>query len=106
MGVEQMELTEEQEKEFVDNNLTTEDREEIKKIVDEMQAIHILTKEGGELYRKWMHDSERFMGFTFSHTKALVTHSKTLNFWTKVLVGTASCMILLAIAQIIIFIKT
>ena len=92
-----MELTEEQEKEFVDNNLTTEDREEIKKIVDEMQAIHILTKEGGELYRKWMHDSERFMGFTFSHTKALVKHSITLTRWTYALSFFASVQIVVII---------
>lgn len=72
-----IDLTEDEQK-IVDDNLTKKDQAEIKRIVDEMQAVFLLTKQEGELYRRWMHDSERFMGFTFSHTKALVKHSITL----------------------------
>ena len=81
-----MPLTEE-EREFIYSKLNRRERKQIAKFVDEVTAMQLLTdKDKGDLYRKWMHDSERYMGFTFVHTKQLVKHSITLAWLTGALI--------------------
>ena len=92
----------EAEQEVVNSNLTKKEQEEVLKIVDENSAIYLLIEKGG-YHKEWMHDSERFMGFTFSHTKALVKHSITLTKLTRGLIGLTVALAIIAIVQILLF---
>ncbi len=96
-----MTLTE-KEKQEIDNNLTEKEKEEIKNIIGEMWAIYLLIEKGG-LHKPWMDDSERFIGFGFFHTKALVKHSITLSKLTRWLIGLTTALLVLSIVQITLF---
>ncbi|MFC1968320.1 hypothetical protein ACFLVX_02880 [Chloroflexota bacterium] len=91
-------------KKFIDSILTAKVQEEIKEIVDEMQAIYLLTEEG-ELHRPWMSHAEKFMGFTFSHTKQLVNHSITLTNLTRRLKWLTVGLLVLTLGNIFIILN-
>ena len=98
-----MALTE-SEKEEIDRNLTEKEKGEIEKIIGEMWAIYLLIEKGG-LHKPWMDDSERFMGFTFSHTKQLVNHSITLTNLTRWLIGLTIGLLILTFGNIFIILN-
>ena len=82
-----MALTDEEQK-LIDSTLTKREQEKLEKMVNELHAIYLLTHEDkGKLYREWMHDSERFMGFLVSHSITLITLTKWLKWLTIILIG-------------------
>ena len=66
-----------------------------------MQAIYLYIEKTG-LSKEWMGDSERFMGFTFSHTKALLKHSITLTKLTRWLIFLTIALVISSAVQIIL----
>ena len=86
-----MALTDEEQK-LIDSTLTKREQEKLEKMVNELQAIYLLTgkfsskDDRGKLYREWMHDSERFMGFLVSHSITLITLTKWLKWLTIILI--------------------
>jgi hypothetical protein len=93
----------EQEKEFINNNLSEAEQKEVKKIVDEMWAVYTLIEKTG-IHKPWMDDSERFMGFNFYHSKVLVNHSKALSKLTWGLIGLTIALLVTSIVQIVLLI--
>jgi len=93
-----MALTEKETQE-TDKYLTKKGKREIEDIVRELDAVYLFIEESG-LNKRWMHDSERFMGFGFFHTKALVKHSIVLSrlTWALILVNVA--LLVLSIVQL------
>jgi hypothetical protein len=85
------------------NTLSDKEKNEIEKIVDEMQAVYLYI-EKNKLYKEWMHDSERFMGFTFGHTRELVRQSITLGKLTTWLVWLTAILAILTLVNILILI--
>lgn len=82
-----MDLSDEEQKQ-IDSTLTKKAQKELKKMVNELQAIYLLThKDKGKLYREWMHDSERFMGFLVSHSLTLIKLTRWLKWLTIGLIG-------------------
>jgi hypothetical protein len=87
MEVSQMALTDEEQK-LIDSTFTKKERKSLEKMVNQLQAIYLLTgrlankDNRGDLYREWMHDSERFMGFMVSHSITLITLTKWLKWLT------------------------
>lgn len=98
MGVFQMALTT-KEREEIDKYLTEKGKKEIEAIIGEMEAIYQFIEKSG-LNKSWMHDSERFMGFGFFHTKALVQHSIVLSRLTWGLIGLTAALLILSIVQL------
>lgn len=89
------------EKEEIDKYLTEKGKKEIEDITGEMWAIYQYIEKGG-LFKPWMADSERFMGFGFFHTKALVKHSIVLSRLTWGLIALTAALLILSIVQIAI----
>lgn len=98
-----MALTE-KEREEIDSNLTEKEKKEIEKIIGEISAIYLFIEKGG-FFKPWMMDSERFMGFSFFHTKSLVAHSITLNRQTTWLKGLTISLLILSIVHIFIILN-
>ena len=83
---------------------TEKEKEEIRKIVDETDVIYNFI-EDNSLRRKWMGDSERFMGFSFFHTRELVKHSIALTKLTRWLEWLTFGLFLMTLIQILIHFK-
>jgi len=81
------------------HELSNKEKGEIRKIIDETTAAYDFIEEN-RLYKGWMQDSERFMGFTFVHTRNLVRHSITLSKLTKGLIGLTIALVILSAVQI------
>jgi hypothetical protein len=79
--------------------LTEKEEKEIRKIIDETTSIYDFMQKN-DLYEQWMGDSERFMGFTFVHTKNLVKHSITLSKLTRWLIGLTITLVILSAIHI------
>ncbi len=85
--------------------LTQKEQEELIKEIEEAHAMYEFM-EKQRLFRPWMGDSERFMGFTFLHTKALVKHSITLVNLTRWLKGLTIGLLVLTLGHIFIILNT
>ena len=79
--------------------LTKKEEEEIRKIINETTDIYDFIQKNN-LYQQWMGDSERFMGFTFVHTKNLLKHSITLSKLTGWLMALTIALLISSIVQI------
>lgn len=87
----------------IDKYLTKKEKKEIEEIIGEIEAIYqFIQKEG--LYTEWMHDSERFIGFGFFHTKTLVKHSIVLSRLTRWLIGLTATLLILSFVQIVLYV--
>ena len=95
-----MSLTE-SEKQDIDKYLTAKSKKEIEDIIGELWSIYLFIERGG-LHKPWMGDSERFMGFGFFHTRALVKHSIVLSRLTWALILLTVALLVLSIVQPII----
>jgi len=84
--------------------LEEKEKEEIRKMVDETTAIYEFL-DTNEVSKKWMNDSERFIGFTFVHTKYLVKHSITLTNLTRWLIGLTIGLLVLTLGNIFIILN-
>jgi len=83
------------------NQLEEKEKEEIRRMVNEADAIYKFIQKS-KLDATWMNDSERFMGFTFIHTKNLVKHSIILSKLTRWLIGLTITLVILSVVQIIL----
>ena len=85
------------------HELEEKEKKEIRKMVEEATALYEFIQENG-LTKRWMGDSEQFMGYTFIHTKNLVRHSITLTKLTHWLIGLTIGLAILSLVHIIILI--
>jgi len=71
--------------------------EEINQARDNIKKLSVIAKD--------IDPDNLCLHLTYLSTQKLRKHSKTLNFWTKVIAGTAIVMILVAIAQVWVMIN-
>lgn len=82
-----------------EHELEENEKKELRKMIKEAQAMYEFMREDG-LTPEWMGDSERFMGFTFIHTKTLVKHSNALTKLTRWLIGLTIGLLVLTLGNI------
>ncbi|MBI2859041.1 MAG: hypothetical protein HYX90_08180 [Chloroflexi bacterium] len=90
----------ESERQLINKYLTEKTKMEIEDIVGELDAVYEFIEKRG-LNKRWMGDSERFMGFGFFHTKALVKHSIVLSRLTWALIGLTAALFILSFVQLV-----
>jgi hypothetical protein len=91
------------EQEYIDKYLSKAEKEELEEMVNKMAAVYLYSEQikGSS---EWKHDSERFLGFTFSHTRDLVRHSIALNKLTARLVWLTRVLAVLTLVNVVILI--
>jgi len=83
--------------------LGEKEKEELRNMIEETTSIYEFIQ-NNKLFKEWMHDSERFIGFTFIHTKNLLRHSITLTRLTRWLIGLTIGLVIVSLVHIVLII--